>query len=139
MPLSSHNMFFISKCLFLNCFLSSTSITRRSLYHVITGGGNPVALQGNVTFCFSLTVMEGGGFITKFGDSVNMIKQMVLVMTLSRLRCKFWEINENVFDYSPLLSYPFYSVRGGRGKSLLCYSPTLFSSSGSPGSHHSKR
>ena len=48
-----------------------------SLYHVITGGGNPVALQGNVTFCFSFTIMEGEGFVTKCGDSVNIVKQIV--------------------------------------------------------------
>ena len=33
------------------------------------GGGNPAALQCNVTLCFSLTVMEGEGFVMKCGDS----------------------------------------------------------------------
>ena len=33
------------------------------------GGGNPAALQCNVTFCFSLTVTEGGGFVMKCGNS----------------------------------------------------------------------
>jgi len=33
------------------------------------GGGNPAALQCNVTLCFSLTVTKGGGFEIKLGDS----------------------------------------------------------------------
>ena len=56
---------------------------------MITGGGNPVALQGNVRFCFSFTVITGEGFETKCGDSVNILKHMVHVMTLSRMRFEF--------------------------------------------------
>ena len=78
-------MFGISKFLFLKCFLSSP-ITLPSLYHVIKGDGNPAALHGKLTFCFSFTVMEGEGFVTKCGDS---IKQVVLVITRARFRCKF--------------------------------------------------
>jgi len=33
------------------------------------GGGKPAALQCNVTFCFSLTVTEGEGFVMKCGNS----------------------------------------------------------------------
>ena len=44
-------------------------MTSPSLYHVITGGGNPAALHGNVTFCFSFTVTEEEGFAIKCGNS----------------------------------------------------------------------
>lgn len=80
-------MFKISKFLLLKCFLSP-AIVLPSLYHVIKGDGNPAALHGKVTFCFSFTVMEGEGFVTKCGDSVNVLKQVVLVIPLSRFRCK---------------------------------------------------
>ena len=44
-------------------------MTSPSLYHVITGGGNPPALHGNVTFCFSFTVTEEEGSAIKCGNS----------------------------------------------------------------------
>ena len=80
MPRSLNCISFISKLRFLNCLLSS-SIISPSLYHVITGGGNPAALHGNVTFCFSLTVTGEEGFAMKWGNSGKK-KKMFLLGTL---------------------------------------------------------
>ena len=67
-PRSSNWIFVISRLRCCKCLLSS-SITSPSLYHVITGGGNPVALHGNVTFCSSFTTTEEEGFAMKRGNS----------------------------------------------------------------------
>lgn len=39
----------------------------------------PPASQGNLIFCFSLTVQEDGGFVTKYGNSV--IKTELIIVT----------------------------------------------------------
>ena len=52
------------------------------------GGGNPAALQCNVTFCFSLTVTEGGGFVMKCGNSG---KQKIISLSGSAVTfCHFY-------------------------------------------------
>lgn len=66
-PTNSSNSF-ISKLRSLNCLLTSF-IGYPFFYHVNTGGRNPPASQGNLTFCFSLTVQEDGGFVMKCGNS----------------------------------------------------------------------
>ena len=48
---------------------------------MIIGGGNPAALQSNVTLRFSLTVTEVEGFVMKCGDTGKQIVFFVVYIT----------------------------------------------------------